>query len=101
MTHEIRDLRRPERWYGRSRSRAHALLGHREAALAMLASEVQRGVLVTSYEEPSYATLRQDPGFKKIVSAAQQHLAAERRELDRMRAEGLVPERNAGARPPE
>jgi Tfp pilus assembly protein PilF len=100
MNHEIRDLRRPEQWYGHSRSRALALLGNGDAALAMLEHECESDCGWVD-GEPSYATLRQDPRFKKIVSAGQQHLAAERRELDRMRAEGLLPDRNASARPPD
>ena len=46
--------------------------------------------------EPAFVTLRQDPRFQELVRKAREHVAAERRELDRMRAEGLVPDRTAG-----
>jgi len=72
----------------------------------MLQSESKRSNALTSWwfalqVEPSYATLRQDPRFQELISNAQQHIAGERRELDRMRAEGLVPDRSAGAKPPD
>ena len=43
--------------------------------------------------------MRKDPRFQELVRKAQEHVAAERRELDRMRAEGLVPDRGAGQSP--
>ena len=46
--------------------------------------------------EPAIAAMREDPRFQELLRKAQEHLAGERRELDRMRAEGLVPDRSKG-----
>jgi hypothetical protein len=48
--------------------------------------------------EPAFAPLRQDPRFQKLVKEdleeGQEHIAAERCELERMRADELVPRRD-------
>ena len=48
--------------------------------------------------EPAFAPLRQDPRFQKLVEEdveeRQEHIAAERRELERVRTEELVPRRD-------
>ena len=100
---EIRELGRPEFWYGYGYALALALNGDREASIEVL----QRFVAATNGGflgdwwyylelEPAFVTLRQDPRFQELVRKAREHVAAERRELDRMRAEGLVPDRTAG-----
>jgi hypothetical protein len=40
-----------------------------------------------------YLLLLQDPRIQELLRETQEHIAAERRELDRMRREGLVPKR--------
>ena len=103
--HEIRDLGRPEHWYRRPYALALALNGNREASIAALQRYANAGAYpFTDWQlyfelEPAIATMREDPRFQELVRKAQQHLAAERRELDRMRAEGLVPDRGAGHSP--
>ena len=92
--HEIRDLGRPEHWYRRPYALALALNGNREASIAALQRYANAGAYPFRdwqlyFElEPAIATMREDPRFQELVRKAQQHLAAERRELDRMRAEG-------------
>jgi hypothetical protein len=49
--------------------------------------------------EPGFAALRRDPRFQDLARKAQEHSVAERREVDRLRREGLVPERGGGERP--
>ncbi len=103
--HEIRDLGRPEHWYRRPYALALALNGNREASIAALQRYANAGAYpFTDWQfyfelEPAIAVMRQDPRFQELVRKAQQHVAAERRELDRMRAEGLVPDRGAGHSP--
>jgi TolB-like protein/Tfp pilus assembly protein PilF len=106
IDHEIRDLGRPEYWYSGSRALALALHGDREAAIAMLQrsmNESNRASVNWWYNlqlEPAYATLRQDPRFQELVRKVREHIGAERRELDRMRREGIVPDRRTGDSPP-
>ena len=98
--HEIRDLGRPEHWYRRPYALALALNGDREASIAALQRYANAGAYpFTDWQlyfelEPAIAAMRQDPRFQELVRKAQEHVAAERRELDRMRAEGLVPDRS-------
>ena len=102
--HEIREQGRPAFWYLYGYALALALNGDREASIAGVAAIRGRhqwwvlgGLVVsTSNLEPAFVTLRQDPRFQELVRKAREHVAAERRELDRMRAEGLVPDRTAG-----
>ena len=103
--HEIRDLGRPEHWYRRPYALALALNGNREASIAALQRYANAGAYpFTDWQlyfelEPAIAAMRKDPRFQELVRKAQEHVAAERRELDRMRAEGLVPDRGAGHSP--
>jgi hypothetical protein len=41
--------------------------------------------------DPAFAALRTDPRFQAVVSIWRQRFEQQRKELDRMRAEGLVP----------
>ena len=103
--HEIRDLGRPEHWYRRDYALALALNGNREASIAALQRYANVGAYpFTDWQvyfelDPAIAAMRQDPRFQELLRKAQEHLAAERRELDRMRAEGLVPDRSEGGLP--
>jgi hypothetical protein len=44
--------------------------------------------------DPAFAALRAEPRFQAIVIKWQQGFEQQRKELDRMRAEGLVPDRS-------
>jgi hypothetical protein len=43
--------------------------------------------------EPAYDALREDPRFIELLTAVRAQSEAERRELERLRAAGLVPDR--------
>jgi len=103
--HEIRDLGRPEYWYRRSYALALALNGDLEASIAALQRFANAGDYpFTDWQlyfefEPAIAAMRDDPRFQELLRQAREHVAAERRELNRMRREGLVPDRGGGERP--
>ncbi len=98
--HEIRDLGRPEHWYRRWYALALALNGDREASIAALQRYANAGAYPfvdwqLYFElEPALATMRKDPRYQELERKAREHVAAERRELNRMRTEGLVPDRS-------
>jgi TolB-like protein len=102
---EIRNQGRPEYWYMGTHARALALNGDREAAIALLQRSLkgrESNLLGDRYMVEAgraYAPLLQDPRFQELLRVAREHIAAERRELDRMRREGLVPLRGSGERP--
>jgi TolB-like protein/Tfp pilus assembly protein PilF len=120
MNHDIRDLGLKD-WYYGTRALAFALHGDRDAAIEVLQGEKReskapgdadqtpklsqkefKSLLENTnswlVREPAFAPLRQDPRFQKLVEEdveeRQEHIAAERRELERMRAEELVPRRD-------
>ena len=99
MKHEIGDLRRPEFWYYRWHPTALALNGERDAALAMMERSIARGLGPGDWwyyyeSEPALAPLRQDARFKKMLQTLRSRVEMQRRELDRMRAEKVVPDRS-------
>jgi TolB-like protein/Tfp pilus assembly protein PilF len=94
--HEVGALKRPEFWYWGSHPVAFALAGDREAALAMLERSAAHQRLPTRgvfrlENDPAFAELRDDPRFQAVVSKWRMRFEQQRKELDRMRAEGLVP----------
>ena len=99
MYHEVNQEARPEFWYFRWNTVALALNGDRMAALEMLERSLARAQQYSDwwwYEaEPAFDGLRKDPRFQILVLKARAHADAQRHELDRMRAEGLAPDRTA------
>jgi hypothetical protein len=100
MRHEVGELGRPELWYQRYHPTALALNGQNDAALAMIERCVASGVGLVDWwyffeSDPAYGPLRQDARFQATLSTVRGYVAAQRGELDRMRAEGLVPDRTA------
>ena len=98
--HEVRDLGRPEFWYQLWYALALALNGDREASIATLQRHANAGDLHVDWQisfelEPAIAAMREDPRFQELVRKTREHVAAERRALDQMRAGGLVPDRTA------
>jgi len=89
---------RSERWYWAWHPVALALNGDLEAALAMLerlnAAGARRNVFLME-TDPAFEALQGNPRFEALLSETRAHAVEQRRELDRMRAEGLVPDRTA------
>ncbi|HEX9772633.1 MAG TPA: hypothetical protein VGA44_04135, partial [Steroidobacteraceae bacterium] len=105
MRYELGELGRPELWYYYWHPIALGLNGERDAAIAMIERSVANGAGLEDWwyffePEPAYASLRQDARFQATLRTVRAYVEAQRRELDRLRAEGLVPNRTAGNPPP-
>ena len=101
MRRETRDEGRPEFWYLRWHPVALALSGERDAAIAMLERSVAAGIAASQWwcfieNEPAFASLRGDPRYDGLREKVRAASAEQRRELDRMRREELVPMRPGG-----
>jgi hypothetical protein len=104
MRQELHEPGQPELYYYVWHPLALALAGDREAAIAMLqrrvASNFEPALALLQLElEPGFAGLRQDPRVQSMMSQIRSYLAGQRRELDRLRAEGVVPDRSKAAPP--
>ena len=91
---------RSEHWYYRWHPVALALNGDLEAALAMLERAIAAGVRYNAWwygmeAEPAFEALRGTPRYETLRKNIRMRLDEQRRELARMRAEGLVPDRTA------
>jgi TolB-like protein len=101
MRREVGELGRPEYWYFVFHPAAFAMNGEHDAAIAMLERAVasKSNVFVTwqLFEiEPAFVAVRQNPRFQAVRAKVHAHIAGQRRELERLRAEGLVPDRSTG-----
>ena len=99
MEREIHEGR-PEFWYLRGHAVALALNGETDAAIATLERLYASGRATSEWwchleAEPAYDALRKIPRFEALRGKVRAHADAQRRELDRMRAEGLVPDRTS------
>ena len=89
---------RSERWYWWWHPVALALNGDAEAAMAMLERSNAAGARPNVFRveaDPAFEALHGNPRFEALRRESRAHVVEQRRELDRMRAEGLVPERTA------
>jgi hypothetical protein len=98
MQREVGELGRPEFFYYRSHPIALALNGDRDAAIAMIERSVASGLGLRDWwyyfeAEPAYAPLRTDARFMATLRTVHDRVDAQRKELDRMRTEGQVPDR--------
>ena len=98
MRLEVGEQGRPEFWYQRYHPTALALNGQNDAALAMIERSIASGLGLVDWwyyfeSEPAYGPLRQDARFQATLRTVHAYVEAQRAELDRMRAEGLVPDR--------
>ncbi len=96
MDHVAHELKRGEFWYVIDRATALALLGDRKAALAALHNAVGAGYVSTwslIEPDPAFDTLRSDAEFQSLMRAIKAKVSSERQLLDRMRADGRVPNR--------
>ena len=102
---EVRDQGRSEYWYYRWHTVALALSGDDPAAIAMFERGVRQGFLCTDWwffidQEPALERLRKEPRFQQVVRQIRENTAEQRREIERMRREGLVPDRDAARTTP-
>ena len=88
---------RSERWYYGWHPVALALNGDLEAAMAMLERSNAAGARTRTCSawrrNPAFEALHGNPRFEALRRETRAHVVEQRRELDRMRAEGLVPDR--------
>ena len=85
-------------WYRGNRSRALALLGRNEEAIAELQRSMAKGFGLNGWwyfleSEPAFANFRKDPRFQEILATARSRADGERQALAKLRASGLVPDR--------
>ena len=91
---------RGEVWLNDARALAMMLLDRPDDALATLKRQVQAGPGLhhwkfTMLDEPLFETLRKRPDFQALVTAARSNAAREKKKIDKMRAEGLIPDRRS------
>ena len=106
MRYELEELGRPEYWYCRWHPAALALSGEHDAAIAMIERSIATGIGLGDWWyylelEPAYTPLRQDPRSQATLRKVRDFIQAQRLELDRMRRDGLVPDRSQTSRPLE
>ena len=100
---EIERKGRHEMWYRTWNSIALALAGRNDEAIAILQRHVASGAGMPDawfyFEvEPAYDGLRDDPRFIEMLALVRAQAQAERRELERLRSAGLVPDRETDER---
>jgi len=98
MRREVQVEGRSEFWHLRWHPVALALAGERDASIAMLERSFATGIAASQWwcfveHEPAFDTLRQDPRFEGLRRKIRAQIAQQRNELERLRREGLVPER--------
>ena len=78
--------------------------GEHDAAIAMLERSITQSAkpVIAWWQlfeiEPAFAVLRGDPRFEAFRAKVQAHIAAQRLDLERLRAEGLLPDHGRGSR---
>jgi len=104
MRQEMGTPGHPEIWYYGWHPIALALNGEADAAIEMLqarfASKFELSTMRQLETEPSFAELRKDPRFQALMRQVRTHVDEQRRELDRLRAEGVVPNRSGDSGAP-
>ena len=80
---------------------ALALNGETDAAIATLERSYASGRATSEWwchleAEPAYDALRKIPRFEALRRKVRDHVAEQRHELERLRKEGLVPDRTSG-----
>jgi TolB-like protein/DNA-binding winged helix-turn-helix (wHTH) protein/Flp pilus assembly protein TadD len=89
---------RGEIWLNDGRAMALGLLGRPEDAMAILQRQASFGVYIHKWQflidgEPAFEPLLKRPDFRALLADVRANAAQERERLDRMRRDGLVPNR--------
>jgi len=96
------DLKRGDLWYLNDRPIALALLGNHKAAYLALHRTIEQG-LVSSWWllgiDPAFEAIASDAEFLALKVRIREKIASERQILDRLRAEGRVPDRGTTPAP--
>jgi TolB-like protein/Tfp pilus assembly protein PilF len=104
MRQEMGTPGHPEIWYYSWHPIALALNGEGDAAIELLQAQIASKVDLTSMRrvetEASFAELRKDRRFQALMRQLRSHLDEQRRELERLRAEGVVPNRSGDSGAP-
>ncbi len=92
---------RGEIWLNDGRAMAFAMLGRPADAIATLKRQEELGFLSHRWQmvldvEPTLAPLRARPDFRTLMENARSIVTRERAQLEKMRVEGLVPDRRTG-----
>ena len=101
MRQEMGTPGHPEVWYYGWNPIALALNGERDAAIELLQARFASKfdwAMRKLEAEPSFAELRKDARFHALMRQQRSHVDEQRRELERLRAEGLVPDRSGKPR---
>lgn len=103
MDRDAHELGRGDNWFFCSRAEALAVLGNPNAAIDTLIRGSAATFLVDFWfrveNEPAYATFRENARFRKLLDEQHVHVEKERKLLEAMRKEGLVPTRGAEDHP--
>jgi TolB-like protein/DNA-binding winged helix-turn-helix (wHTH) protein/Tfp pilus assembly protein PilF len=89
---------RGEVWLNDARALALMLLDRPDEAIATLQQQKKAGLGLYHWkfpmlDEPLFEPLRSRPEFQALVTAARSNAAREKEKIDRMRADGLIPDR--------
>jgi hypothetical protein len=90
---------RGEIWLNDGRAMALALLGRPEEAMATLQRQASSGVYLHKWQfliedEPAFEPLFERRDFRTLLADVRANAAQERERLERVRRDGLVPDRN-------
>jgi TolB-like protein/DNA-binding winged helix-turn-helix (wHTH) protein/Tfp pilus assembly protein PilF len=97
---QTRRYGRGQVWLDDARALAMMLLGRPDDALAALQRQMRAGTGLHHWrfpmlDDPLFEPLRKRPEFQALVTSARSNAAREKEKIDRMRADGLIPDRRS------